>query len=124
MADWSRTGLPADAVVVSRKPGLFFALSDRRGLDIPKTQRPEEFFRLVEAAGARYIVLDQTDFLTPSFATPTVVRHISSFCLVHASPTQSTLLLGIRLEAPRVPAGADTPPAVTTCEAEYFAGRR
>jgi 4-amino-4-deoxy-L-arabinose transferase-like glycosyltransferase len=121
MADWSRTGLPADAVVVSRKPGLFFALSDRRGLDIPKTQRPEEFFRLVEAAGARYIVLDQTDFLTPSFAAPTVVSHIGSFCLVHASASQATLLLGIRLEGPHAPTATDAAPAVTTCEADYFA---
>ncbi len=122
MADWSRTGLPNDAVVVSRKPGLFFALSDRRGLDIPKTQRPEEFFRLVEEAGARYIVLDQTDFLTPSFATPTVVRYVGSFCLVHASESQSTLLLGIRLEGPHVPAAEGSTPAVTTCPASYLRG--
>ena len=120
MADWSRAGLPADAIVVSRKPGLFFALSDRRGIDIPKTLRPEEFFRLVEEADARYLVLDRTDFLTSTYSLPTVVQYINSFCLVHASETQSTLLLGIRLDEPRAPAAAGGAPSVTTCPAEYF----
>jgi len=120
MADWSRSGLPPDAVVVSRKPGLFFALSDRRGIDIPKTNRPEEFFRLVEEAGARYVVLDQTDFLTPMYAAPTVVRYVGSFCLVRASSTQNTLLLGIDLERSHVAAPEGATPGVTTCPPDYF----
>jgi hypothetical protein len=121
MAEWARSGLPSDAVVVSRKPGLFFALSDRRGIDIPKTRRPEEFFRLVEDAGARYIVLDQTDALTSAFATPTVAQYIGSFGLVRPSPTQGTLLLGIRLGGPHVRELDGSSPRVGTCPADYFA---
>ena len=120
-ADWSRTGIPAEAVVVSRKPGLFFALSERRGVDIPKTFRPEEFFRLVEQAGARYLVVDRTDALTTTYAVPTVAGHIESFCLVRASPSQETLLLGIRSDLPRTPTPEGAQPIVTTCPPEYFA---
>ena len=120
-AEWARTGIPEDAVVVSRKPGLFFALSERRGLDIPKTFRPEEFFRLVEEAGARYLVVDRTDALTTTYAIPTVAQYLGSFCLVRASPSQETLLLGIRLDVPRTPAEPGSAPVVTACPDEYFA---
>lgn len=122
MADWSATGLPPEAIVISRKPGLFFALSGRRGIDIPKTQRPEEFFRLAEEANARYIALDRTDGLTSFYALPTVAKYINSFCLVRVSQTQMTALLGINLEAPRPAVPQGTSPNLESCPANYFAG--
>jgi 4-amino-4-deoxy-L-arabinose transferase-like glycosyltransferase len=121
MADWSVTGLPRDAIVISRKPGLFFALSGRRGIDIPKTQRPEEFFRLAEEANARFIVLDRTDGLTSFYAVPTVAQYANSFCLVRAAQSQVTAILGIRLELPRVPLAQGTTPNLQQCPADYFA---
>jgi len=121
LADWSRRGLPSDAVVISRKPGLFFALSDRRGIDIPKTERPAEFFRLADEAQARYLVLDRTDNLTGYYAVPVVVRYINSFCLVRAGRTPGTAVLGIRLEAARVPVANDQAPRVEPCPASYVA---
>jgi hypothetical protein len=121
LADWSRRGLPGDAVVISRKPGLFFALSDRRGIDIPKTERPAEFFRLADEAKARYLVLDRTDNLTGYYAVPVVVRYINSFCLVHVGRTPGTAVLGIRLEAARVPVANDQAPSLEPCPASYVA---
>ena len=122
LADWSRVGLPGDAVVISRKPGLFFALSDRRGIDIPKTERPAEFFRLADEAKARYLVLDRTDNLTGFYAVPVVLKYRRSFCLVHLGKTQGTAVLGIRLDAARVPVADDDAGTIGPCPASYLAG--
>lgn len=120
LADWSRGGLPSDAVVISRKPGLFFALSDRRGIDIPKTERPAEFFRLADEAKARYLVLDRTDNLTGYYAVPVVAKYVNSFCLVRLGRTQGTAVLGIRLEVARVPVANDQA-RIGPCPASYIA---
>lgn len=106
MAEWARSGLPEDAVVISRKPGLFFALSDRRGIDIPKTTDPKEFFRLAEEAGARYLILDQVDNLTSQYSVPVMQRYLESFCVVRLGAVQNTAVLGIRFEVPRLPDAA------------------
>ena len=100
-ADWARAELPADAVVISRKPGLFFALSDRRGIDIPKTADPDEYFRIAEAAGADYLVLDAIDFLTVQYSVPAVQAYPSSFCIARLGDVQGTAVLGLRDDVPR-----------------------
>ncbi|MGQ0560323.1 MAG: ArnT family glycosyltransferase [Gemmatimonadota bacterium] len=121
LADWSRSGLPKHAVVISRKPGLFFALSDRRGVDIPKTERPEEFFRIATEANARYLVLDRTDALTGYYAVPVVANYINSFCLVHAGFTQGTAVLGILLERPLAATAPGQQPTLTLCPPAFAA---
>lgn len=121
IADWARTGLPTNAIVISRKPGLFFALSDRRGIDVPKTERPEEFFRTARQAGARFLVLDRTDGLTTFYAVPEVLRFPTSFCLVRAGSVDGSGVLGIRLDQPVLQAPAGQPPSIAPCPASYFA---
>ena len=101
MAEWTRSGLPEDAVVISRKPGLFYALSDRRGIDIPKTTDAEEFLRMAEEAGARYLVMDQVDGLTAQYSVPVVMRYPQSFCLARHGESRSSALLGIQFQVPR-----------------------
>ena len=101
MAEWTRSGLPEDAVVISRKPGLFYALSDRRGIDIPKTTDAEEFLRMAEEAGARYLVMDQVDGLTAQYSVPVVMRYPQSFCLARHGESRNSALLGIQFQVPR-----------------------
>jgi hypothetical protein len=106
LADWANAELPDDAVIISRKPGLFFALSDRMGIDIPKTPDPEEYFRIGQAAGADYVILDQTDFLSTQYSVPVVQAFPSSFCVEHLGEVRGTLVLGIRYGIPRTHAAA------------------
>jgi hypothetical protein len=101
MADWANAELPEDAVIISRKPGLFFALSDRMGVDIPKTADPEEYFRTAQAAGADYLILDQIDFLSTQYSVPVVQAYPSSFCLRTLGEVPGSIVLGIRYGAPR-----------------------
>ena len=101
MAEWAKAELPKDAVVISRKPGLFYALSDRMGIDIPKTPDPDEYLRVAEAAGADYLILDQVDFLTPQYSVPVVQRYPRSFCVVRMGDVEGTAVLRIRYEVPR-----------------------
>lgn len=119
IADWAKTSLPKNAVVISRKPGLFFALSDRRGIDIPKTNRPEEFFRLAREAKARYIVLDRTDGLTSFYSVPVVANYVGSFCLVRAGFTPGTAVLGIHLDKPMTATPAGQQPNLVDCPVTF-----
>jgi hypothetical protein len=108
-ADWASAELPEDAVVISRKPGLFFALSNRRGIDIPKTADPDEYFRIAEAAGADYLVLDRTDFLTVQYSVPAVQAYPSSFCIARLGDVEGSAVLGFRNDVPRERAVGEEP---------------
>jgi hypothetical protein len=100
-AEWASAELPADAVVISRKPGLFFALSGRMGIDIPKTADPDEYFRIAEAAGADYLVIDQIDFLTAQYSVPAVQAYPGSFCIARLGDIEGAAVLGFRDDVPR-----------------------
>jgi hypothetical protein len=101
MADWANAELPPDAVIISRKPGLFFALSDRMGIDIPKTADPDEYFRIAEAAGADYLVIDLIDFLTAEYSVPAVQAYPGSFCIARLGDLEGSAVLGFRWEVAR-----------------------
>jgi hypothetical protein len=101
MADWARAELPEDAVIISRKPGLFFALSDRMGIDIPKTADSEEYLRIAQAADAAYLILDQIDFLSTQYSVPVVQAFPSTFCVRMLGTEPGSVVLGIRYGAPR-----------------------
>ncbi len=122
MADWARAALPKDAVVISRKPGLFYALSDRMGIDIPKTPDSDEYLRTAETAGARYVILDQLDALTAQYSIPVLQSYPGSFCLVRMGEVPGAAVLGIRWELPRAnePADPERQIPVSPCP-EHFA---
>jgi hypothetical protein len=100
MAEWSRSNLPADAVLISRKPGLFFALSDRRGIDIPKTTDVSTYIETARRAGARFVILDRIDALTELYSIPVVTTYPELFCIFQPGATAGTALLGIRFDQP------------------------
>jgi hypothetical protein len=116
IADWAETGLPADAVVISRKPGLFFALSNRRGIDIPKTSDPRKFFSIAAESAAEYLVLDRVDYLTTFYTVPVVAAYTRSFCVVRPGATEGTAVLRVLLDRPLAPTPAGEPPYVQPCD--------
>jgi hypothetical protein len=122
VAEWARTSLPDDAVVLSRKPRLFYVLGDRPGTYYPMSDQPGELLRVAGEAGARYIVFDHLDGLSQRYLVPAVLGRVRAFCLVYDSPFDHTLVLGI---LPGAMAMTDQPvdPATATlseCPAAYL----
>lgn len=104
MAEWARIGLPEDAIVVSRKPGLFYAISGRVGVNVPQTADPDEFLDTAQKAGAEFLVLDQVDFLSPRFVAPAIQHYPNSYCVARQGGIEGHAVFGIVWAAPRVPA--------------------
>jgi hypothetical protein len=104
LAEWTRTGLPADAVVLSRKPRLFYVLSGRRSAIFPFSTRPDEFFDLVERTGARFVVFDGVGAEAQAYMLPILMARPDAFCVVHAIAPSGTTLLGIMPERAAEPA--------------------
>jgi hypothetical protein len=92
IALWARSALPPDAVVISRKPRMFFVLSGRRGEMFPLDRDPATLLALARKTGARYVVLDHLDQVS-TFLLDTVMRRPAAFCtLRYAGPERATLL--------------------------------
>lgn len=109
-AEWSRAAIPADGVVISRKPRLFFALSGRRGLIYPFSRDPAEFFAAAAGSGARYLVLDGLSVLTARYLSPAFIERPRAFCVMSAARPDRSAVLGIRLERlGHSPGGAASP---------------
>lgn len=99
IAEWARESLPDDAVVISRKPRLFYGLSARRGLIYPFSSDPADFFAVVRASGARYLVLDQLGGVSARYVGPVLEAHPDAFCFLHTAAAGQAALLGILPES-------------------------
>jgi hypothetical protein len=124
VAEWAREHLPADAVVVSRKPSLFYLASGLPGGYYPLSDEPHELFGVARRLGARYVVLDRMDSLSPAYLAPILLRRPDAFCLIVTSGEAGTALLGIVPAAERVP-DADIEPGRSrrtfeVCDAGYL----
>ena len=95
MAEWSRTGLAGDAVVLSRKPRLFHVLSGQRSAIFPLTTDTNAFFDLAERTSARFVVFDGVDAASQMYLLPAITSRPAAFCVVHVVPPSGTTLLGI-----------------------------
>ena len=120
VAEWAEERLPADAVVVTRKPRLWYGLSDLRALIYPFTTDATAFFGEVERTGARYVVLDYVAGTTQTYVAPILLRRTAGFCLMHAT-RMGTAVLGI------LPGAADLPeteppqtPTFPLCPVEFW----
>lgn len=124
VAVWTRDALPEGAAVLSRKPRLFYVISDGHpGVNYPMSPEPAELIRTAAGAGARYIVLDHLDRLSQAYLAPAVLGRVTAFCLMHISPLDGTLVLGV---LPGADTMRDTPATDATnvnlpqCDAGYW----
>jgi hypothetical protein len=118
MAEWSRSALPADAVVLSRKPRLFYLLSERRSAIFPLTVDTDAFFTTAAQTGARYVVFDGVDAGAEIYLLPVLAARPAAFCLLHAVAPSGTALFGIlpgAAEMPASPAPAGALPGFEPC---------
>lgn len=110
-AEWAREALPQDAIVVSRKPRLFFVLSGRPGRVYPLNREPQEMLEAAQRIGARYLVLDHIDGLSSYYITPILVQRPEAFCGVHYVGPERTAVFGITEAAARLPDTSPPPEA-------------
>jgi hypothetical protein len=99
-ASWARGGTPADAVVVNRKPQIFYWYGRRRGDNYPYTTDADSVMNFINAQGATYVVLDRLSGTTARYLVPAIQKYRNRFGLAHqeGDPERSTYVLTYRRE--------------------------
>lgn len=92
-ARWAREHTPEDAVVVNRKPRIFYWISRRRGRLYPYSAEPDVVVAGIEDAGADYVVVDQISGTTARYLAPAVEAHRHRFEVVYAEGEPTTWVL-------------------------------
>jgi hypothetical protein len=72
LADWVRENTPEDAVVVTRKPRLFYLLARRRGDGYPFTTDSSEMLRFLDDTRADYVVIAGLSDTTSRYLFPVI----------------------------------------------------
>ncbi|HEX6133411.1 MAG TPA: hypothetical protein VFZ24_05595 [Longimicrobiales bacterium] len=126
VAELAPAALPDGAVVLSRKPRLFYALGGLRGRTYPFSPEPEAFFAAADSAGARYVVYDGLGGTADAYLRPVLLRKPDAFCIMHVAPLTGTVLFGIRPDHARVPDAGDAAlsetysPSFAFCDESYW----
>lgn len=94
-ARWARDHTPQDAVVVNRKPRLFYWVSNRRGKVYPYSSEPAVVLRALDEAGADFVVLDAISGTTQRYLVPAVEARRDRFEVVHQERSPPTWVLRV-----------------------------
>src|SRR5690606_5085849 len=126
LAELTPRMLPDDAVVLSRKPRLFHALSGHRSSIYPFSDDPAAFFATADSVGARYVIYDQLGGTADAYLRPALLRKAGAFCLLRVTPATGTILFGISPDHQAVPdggaaaLGGGLPPRFGFCDESYW----
>lgn len=126
VAEWTRENLPEDAVLLTRKPRLFYGLSGRRGRIYPPSPETSDLLSEAREAGARYIVVDQLGAQSYRYLIPAVARRPDAFCVVHTLGPGRVTVLGVLPDAESVPdrPGDAANLTLAVCPPDYLAPSR
>jgi hypothetical protein len=94
-ADWIRYNTEKDAVVMSRKPQLFYLRSKRRGVIYPFTHDVDRVIEAMKEHTVTHVVLDNFSWTktTARYLFPAISSHPEHFNVVYALDNPSTLVL-------------------------------
>jgi hypothetical protein len=97
-ADWIRLNTPSDAIVVNRKPELFYLRAQRKGFVYPFSHDVEKVVAGLEQGGARYCVLDNFSWTNTSarYLFPAIMSHPERFKVVYSLRNPDTYILEFR----------------------------
>ena len=95
LAGWSGENLPVGAVVVTRKPRIFFVQSSVKALSLPLTADAGDFLSTASQGGARYLTADRWDGLAAYYLPPVLGARPGSFC--YLTGVESGGQMGIQL---------------------------
>ncbi len=79
-AVWSGSHLPAGAVVLSRKPRIFYVESGLSSETFPFTKDVDRFLAFADSVGARYVVMDYLDGAATAYVAEAVIARGGAFC--------------------------------------------
>jgi hypothetical protein len=95
VADLARERTPAEAIVISRQPSMFYWFSGRRGAVYRRSSEPSLVLDALDAVGADFLVIDRLDVTTTRYLAPVVRQSPARFRWVLSEGQPPTLLLGI-----------------------------
>lgn len=102
----SRGKLPANSVVLSRKPTIFFLYSGYRSVLYPLSAVPDSLFNLAYRIKARYVVVDQISDLAPRYLHPILLARRNDFCVIPEITTENAAMAKIEIGGPPRPPGS------------------
>jgi hypothetical protein len=98
-ARWSAANLPDGAVVMSRKPSIFYVMSGISSQIFPFTTDGDAFLAGADSAGASYVIMDYMDATASRYVAAALYDAGGAFCLVGQFSADNddlpTQLLGI-----------------------------
>jgi len=119
---WMGANLPAGAIVLNRKPSIHHLLGGRPGRIYGFTLDPSRFLAEADRIGARYVLFDHIDGISPYYLGGIVHAQPLAFCYIAGwgggTGVPGTDLLGI-LPASRRASGGD-PAQIVMCPSEYL----
>ena len=98
--------LPANSVVLSRKPTIFFLHSGYRSALYPLSPVPDSLFNLAARIKAHYVVVDQISDLAPKYLHPILLARRSDFCVIPEITTENAAMARIEIGGPPRPPGS------------------
>lgn len=99
-AAWAAEHTEPDAVIVNRKPRLFYLISRRRGDVYPYSPDPAAVMAALDRWGADYVVVDQVSGTTIRYLVPAIREHETRFEPVYQGGSPPTYIF--RLHPPRL----------------------
>ena len=94
LAAWANTNVQEDAVIATRKPGLFYLFSGRKVTQIPYTSDYNEYMQKMTDKQATHAVIDQLGYSqTGRFLYPFVQDNPEKFQVNHQIKDPDTYLL-------------------------------
>ena len=95
LAATMRGRLPEGSAVIARKPTLWWAFSGYPSRVFPYSAEPDSLLRAAREAGARYVVMDYTDNVSPLYVAPIIMQRPQAFCVMHSLGSERAAVMGI-----------------------------
>jgi hypothetical protein len=93
-AVWSNKNLPDDAIVCTRKPGLFYLFGARKATQFANTPDYDAFFADLDTNGVTHIIIDQLGYAqTGRYLVPAIQDNPEKFQVLNLSPKPETYVL-------------------------------
>ena len=99
-ARWATETTPEDAVIVNRKPRIFYWISRRRGDVYPYSREPSVVLAELKSREADFVVVDQLFSTTAAYLMPAVQASADRFEVVYGEGEPRTFILRFRRRPP------------------------
>ncbi len=106
-AEWVRANTPEDAIVISRKPRLFYYFGRRRGEVYPFTTEENAVLSFLDDIGADYVSVAPLSATTYRYLVPVINNYPDRFQIVHQVGEGSSAAYVLAYRRGPAPSGAE-----------------